>query len=401
MAQVLSMDLVYKFFEAANMQRWNDHLRPVEFTELDKQAHKMVIAWVLASFEEKERCIKVDWVKIIEGAMFSFLQRIILTDLKPPVFHRIKREREVELNQYVFRELQRTVPDLDPEFFNRFKSYFEDKDNDSVERRVLRAAHYLATKWEFDLVYAANSNMQGVKDTMRNIEMQIEDHYDLIGVQRISLEKKSHGFIDFCGQLRFQQRWARSPRIPRTTVLGHMLMVANTAYLCSLDKGMGPKRIYNNYFTALFHDLPEVLTKDIISPVKRSVSGLEDLLESYERELVEDKLLPLLPSQWHRDFEYLLFNPFDDRIRRGGVVVQLPGGIGSDCLDEDQPVDGSLIKSCDQFAAFMEAQTSIHYGVRSKTLEEGMLELRNTLSQKMSHGVDFEMLIKRFDEMKV
>lgn len=401
MSQVLNMDLVYKFFEAANMQRWNDHLRPVEFTELDKQAHKMVIAWVLASFEERERKIKIDWVKLIEGAMFSFLQRIVLTDLKPPVFHRIKKERGAELNQYVFREIQRTVPDLNPEFFSRFKSYFEDQDGDSVERRVLRAAHYLATKWEFNLVYDANSNMQGVKDTMRNIEMQIEDHYDLIGVQRISLEKKSHGFIDFCGQLRFQQRWARSPRIPRTTVLGHMLMVANTTYLCSLDMGMGPKRTYNNYFTALFHDLPEVLTKDIISPVKRSVSGLEDLLESYERELVEEKLLPLLPSQWHRDFEYLLFNPFDDRICQDGVAISVKGGLGSDCSDDDRPVDGALIKSCDQFAAFMEAQTSIRYGVKSKTLEEGMQELRQVLSDEKPHGVDFGRLIRRFDEMRV
>ena len=180
-----------------------------------------------------------------------------------------------------------------------------------------------------------------------------------------------------------------------------MLMVANTVYLCSLDKGLGPKRTYNNYFTALFHDLPEVLTKDIISPVKRSVSGLEDLLESYEKELVEAKLLPLLPSQWHRDFKYLLFNPFDDRISQKGVAVPVPGGLGKDCSDDDQPVDGAMIKSCDQFAAFMEAQTSIRYGVRSKTLEEGMEELRGTLSQRMSHGVDFKGLIERFDEMRI
>ena len=395
----LNMHLAYKFFEAAHMQRWNDHIRPVEFTELDKQAHKMVIAWVLASFQEREKGEKVDWTQLIEGAMFSFLQRIVLTDLKPPVFHRIKKEKGKELNQFVLREVQESIPGLDPEFLHRFKSYFEEQDSDSVERRVLRAAHYLATKYEFNLVYAANPRMQGVEDTMRNIEMQIEDHYDLIGVQRISLEKKSHGFIDFCGQLRFQQRWARSPRIPRTTVLGHMLMVVNLSYLCALDQGFGPRRAYNNYFCALFHDLPEVLTKDIISPVKKSIVGLESLLEGYERELVEEKLLPLLPSQWHRDFEYLLFQPFQDRVRENGKMEPRPLSLDTD--DALDPVDGSIIKTCDLFAAYMEAETSIRYGISSKTLQQGRDELRRIISYRSSDQLSFEGMLESFDEMDI
>ncbi len=29
------------------MRRWNDKLRPVELYEIDKQAHKMIVAWML------------------------------------------------------------------------------------------------------------------------------------------------------------------------------------------------------------------------------------------------------------------------------------------------------------------------------------------------------------------
>ncbi|MEK6738147.1 MAG: hydrolase, partial [Planctomycetota bacterium] len=36
--------LLLKIFSAAYMQRWNDQIRPIELIELDKQAHKMVIA---------------------------------------------------------------------------------------------------------------------------------------------------------------------------------------------------------------------------------------------------------------------------------------------------------------------------------------------------------------------
>ncbi|HUT26494.1 MAG TPA: HD domain-containing protein [Methanomassiliicoccales archaeon] len=396
--------LIYKFFEAANMQRWNDHIRPVELTELDKQSHKMVIAYVLAKFEETEKSRKIDWTKIIEGGIFEFLHRIFLTDLKPPVFHRLQKEKGRELNEYVFRELVSEVPDIDPEFLERFKAYHSEQD-ESIERRVLKAAHYLATNWEFRLIYAANPTMMGIEDTKRNIEMQIEDHYDLIGVQRVMLGKKSYGFIEFCGQLRYQQRWARAPRIPRTSVLGHMLMVAIMSHLCSLRINAGPQRAMNNFYTALFHDLPEVLTKDIITPVKKSVGGLEELIAEYEEQEVKDKLLPLLPATWRKDFEYLLLDPFRNRVRdRTGVTKEMPyEEINSSYNDNDSwAVDGRMLKGCDNLAAFIEAASSIKYGISSRVLRMGKQRLLESYKEMGSiSDIDFYRLMQEMDEMEI
>ena len=41
---MIRKSLLLKIFDAAYMQRWNDKIRPIELIELDKQAHKMVIA---------------------------------------------------------------------------------------------------------------------------------------------------------------------------------------------------------------------------------------------------------------------------------------------------------------------------------------------------------------------
>ena len=54
------------------------------------------------------------------------------------------------------------------------------------------------------------------------------------------------------------------------------------SYLCSLEMQACPKRLINNYYASLFHDLPEVLTRDIVSPVKSSVAGLEEIIKDYE-----------------------------------------------------------------------------------------------------------------------
>ncbi|MDD1764044.1 MAG: HAD family hydrolase, partial [Methanobacteriaceae archaeon] len=196
--------LIQRFYDAASMQRWNDHIRPVEFTELDKQAHKMVIAYVIAKFEE-DRLGRgsIDWISIIEWGIFEFLHRTVVTDIKPPVFHRMIKEKGDELNQHVFDKLEGDMIGMGGDFRDKFKNYYL-KPPHTIERSILRAAHYLATQWEFKIIYHAAPFVYGIEKTKQTIENQIEDHYDLIGVQKILLGKKSHGFVDLCGQLRFQ-----------------------------------------------------------------------------------------------------------------------------------------------------------------------------------------------------
>ncbi len=396
----LSIDLIHHFFQAAHMRRWNDHLRPVELIELDKQAHKAVIAWTLAKFEESEKNVPIDWTAIIEGGMFEFLQRVILTDLKPPVFHRIKRQKGEELQSFVMGEVSR-IEGIDEAMLRRFEDYFQ-QECSSVERRVLNAAHYLATDWEFKIIYGANPRMYGIEETKREIGLQIEDHYDLIGVQRILLEKKSFGFIDFCGQLRFQSRWARSPRVPMTSVLGHSMMVALMSFLLSSGMGDCPRRIYNNHYTALFHDLPEVLTKDIISPVKRNIGGLQEIIDGLERELVEEKLLPLLPSRWHGDMRYLLFEPGSDKVRVDGNERRMEGDIPAKLNNNgSDPRDGTMVKMCDLLSAYLEATVSIKHGMASRTLREGQRDMEERLSSMRPRGIDAASLAKSISRIDV
>ena len=384
--------LIERFYEAASIQRWNDHARPLELTELDKQAHKMVIAYVLAKFEETERGKSIDWIKLIEGGMFEFLQRVILTDLKPPVFHRLMQTKSRELNSWVLQQLDGDIREIPGGFRERFIAYLEDEGHAVLERRILRASHYLATNWEFKIVYNLTPFIYGIEQTKEELENQIEDHYDLLGVQKLLLGKKAFGFIDFCGQLRFQQRWAQTPRIPKTSVLGHMLIVAMLSYLCSLEMNACPKRLINNYYGSLFHDLPEVLTRDIVSPVKSSVAGIEEIIKDYEKVLVNEKLLPLLPASWHEEIRYYIEDEFANKVIINGVINK---NLSNDEISasynsaEFSPLDGKVLKICDHLAAFIEATLSIQHGIKSQHLEEARQRLHNQYRDKIVAGVNF------------
>ena len=323
---MIQKELIEKIYVAASMQRWMDHIRPVEFTELDKQAHKMTIAFVIAKYEElingKGR---LDWIKLIEGGFFEFLQRVVLTDIKPSIFNRIKSKHEDLLNRLFLDNLSKAMEGVKG-LQTGFETYLMNPEEASFEKRILKAAHDLATHWEFRMIYELNRNIYGIDATKKRIENEVEVHHRLTGVQQIVLYKKSQGFIDLCGQLRFQQRWAQTQRIPKTSVLGHMLIVAMLSYLLSLEITTCKKRLYNNYFAALFHDLPEVLTRDIVSPVKRSIEGLEETIKEIEQELLDESILPLLPEEWHQEMKYFYFHedPFENKVIENGNGQKRP-----------------------------------------------------------------------------
>ena len=378
----LNARILYLFFDSANMHRWNDHLRPVDLTEIDKQSHKAMIAWVLGRYEESAGN-QVDWDRLIEHGMFSFIQRAVLTDLKPQVFHRIVAEKRGQVADYVISEFDRLVPDMDPGFRERLEVYLR-RDPDSREDGILRAAHYIATRWEFNLIYDSNRSIYGIERTREEIEEQINQHKDLVGMEdALTPGKGTHSLIDLFGQLRFQQRWARTPRIPKTSVLGHSLMVANMMFLHDLDSGLSGRRMYNDYYTALFHDLPEVLTKDVISPIKINVDGLAALLEDYEHDLIESNIMPLMDESWREQFRFMVYDPFSD---------------------DDDPEFGSRcgtdIKACDLYAAYMEAHISQCYGVGSAALAQGATEIRDKLLGK-GKGIGAEALIDELDSMRI
>ncbi len=396
---MISRELIEIIYEAASIQRWNDHIRPHRgFTELDKQAHKMVFAYVLARFEEDDRGQKVDWKKLIEAGIFEFLHRIMLTDIKPPIFHKLMAEKGELLNSWVLGRLGEKLSGIDDKFYLKMEKYLQEPGYCRLERKIMKASHYLATNWEFKIIFNLNTNLFGLEETRAKIEDEIEEHYELAGVQKLQLMKKTSNFMDLVGQLRFQQRWAQTPRIPETSVLGHMLIVAMLSYFLSLELGACQKRIYNNFYGGLFHDLPEVLTRDIVSPVKKSVPGLDELIKGIEQRQLEEKLLPLLPSAWHAEIKYFTEDEFKDRIMANGDVLFVSAEELSSKYNHDSfcPLDGSLINICDQFAAYVEAFMSLTHGIRSHHLSEGHKQIYLANRNSKAAGLDFTALFDYF-----
>ncbi len=395
---MIRKSLLQYIFSGSFMKRWNDKLRPLELLEVDKQAHKMMTAWVLYYLNSRgmpeEDSIKLGR-EIVEGGIFEYLYRLVITDIKPPIFYKIKENplHYQQLTEWVLEQLEPRVHALGSHFWQELVAYVKEPYGCSQGRQILEASHLFASQWEFRLIKGLNSWDDEMIEIERNFQSSLEDYRHLKGVSMLSSDSNSHirCFIDKCGQLRFQKRWSQTPRIPETTVLGHMFIVACYAYFLSLVVEVCPLQAQNNFFAGLFHDLPELLTRDIISPVKYSVQRISDLIKEYEDFEFSEKILGLLKSGESSGLaDRLLYFlggqggcEFDCTVRKEGETVkvtpeQLQEEYNHDSYD---PKDGHLLKVCDSLAAFIEAYTAMKNGIATDQLQQAVWRIRSDYNQ--------------------
>ena len=288
-------------FAGAFMKRWNDKMRPMELLEVDKQAHKMIVAWLLYMHESQGLSLeeRLDLGQtVIEGGMFEYFYRLVITDIKPPIFYQIKSNPDHYklLTDWVLEQLAPRVQPLGGEFWSRLEAHFKGKPGNVQGRRILEAAHLYASSWEFNLIKGVNLQDDEFKEIEASFTEGMAGYTDLRGVEELirGVETPLGRFAHLCGQLRFQKRWSQTPRVPETSVIGHMFLVACYAYFFSIALGACKARRQNNFFAGLFHDMPELLTRDIISPVKKSIRHVAELIKKYEdSELSRRVLVPL------------------------------------------------------------------------------------------------------------
>lgn len=406
--------LLQTVFSGAYMKRWNDKLRPAELYEVDKQAHKMIIAWLLLqentrAMEADERRVLGD--RIVEWGIFDYLFRLVITDIKPPVYYRIKEnpEHHRQLVEWVQGELEPVLSTLGTEFWERFIAYFDPHREPELADTILAAAHFYASSWEFKLIEGLNAFDDELDEIRESFREQQEPFQGLKGFREL-LSPKTHALgklANLCGQLRFQKRWSQMPRIPETSVMGHMFLVGCYSYFFSVVQEACPARRQNNFFCGLFHDLPEMLTRDIISPVKKSVKELDALIKAYEDEELERRVFQPLRDEGYTDIAdrlgYFLGtetgSEFHDCIERNGVVERVTFEQLQSLYNDNSynPKDGEMLKVCDELAAYIEAYTAVKNGISINELNQAMWRLRDKYRKKSIGRIHVGALMSDFD----
>lgn len=395
---MIKTSLIELIHRGAVIQRWNDHIRPFTgFSEIDKQAHKVFYAYVLGRCEE-DAGGEIDMSMLAEGLIFEYLHRIVLTDIKPPVYHKLKKQKEKEINDWVESQLKEHIEDIEGGFSERMHRYFNEADYAEKEKKVITFAHYLATRWEFDIIYPSNLMIFDIEKTKVEVERSLADCPWFDGKKQIYQNPQIMEFVNLIGRLRFQQRWTATARIPQTSVIGHTLVVAFLSYFFSLENGYCKRRCENNFFGGLFHDLPEVLTRDIISPVKNGIEGLDEIIKYMEESQLNEIVYPLIPKHWKKEIDYFTVDEFYSRIVEDDEIKKIKTDEITKKYNEDKynPIDGELIRVCDHISAYLEAYLSVKNGIQADSLKNSMQSLYETYKDRVIDSVNYGEYFKHF-----
>lgn len=402
---MIQKKLALKIFEAFSIERWNDLIRPFDMIEMDKSGERMVLAYIIGKYEE-EQGKKIDWHWMMYASLFELLKKIALCDIKSPVQRMIKSEYPEEykkLNEWVISQYEEFIDDKD--LFNQFSEYLRGNYQPQTEitKSVYRAAHKYSTMREFEMISVVNEKTRLTK-IEKEINQDIQPYLNLKGLQLLLTKQKLYDFLLIIEQLRFQTRWNQTPRVPKTSVLGHCFFVAIFTLLLGREQKTKIcfKREYNNYFSALFHDLPEAVTRDIISPVKQATRGLPSVVKNLEDEIVHRELVPLMEKFYVNEILFFTSDEFDNRISDQDYlqtqIVSFEELNTKYNNDEFNPVDGKLVRLADHIAAFIEADRSIQHGITSIHLTEGKNNIQNLYTGERSiiNGVNAEAFFKSF-----
>lgn len=403
----MNKDLALKIFEGFSIERWNDLIRPFDLIEMDKDAEKMVVAYIIGKYEEN-RGANIDWEWLIYASLFDLLRKIALCDIKSPVQRLIRTQypdEYIRLNEWVLDQYKHLIENKD--IFSRFTLYIG-KTSGSIPyqnaqeqtARVLRAAHKYSTMRELDMIAPVNES-ERLEQIKKEVNADLQGFLDLRGLQLLITKQKPFDFLLRIEQLRFQTRWNQTPRVPKTSVLGHCFFVAILTLLLEHDRNIPlcPKRLYNNYFSALFHDLPEAVTRDIISPVKQATGGLPSIVKDIEDQIVKKELVPLMEDFYKDEILYFTNDEFQNRILINEHIKTVSYNELNERYNKDEfsPVDGKLVRLCDHYSALLEADASIAHGITSEHLRSGKENLINAYPRgTIINGIDAGTLFGAF-----
>lgn len=403
----MNKDFALKIFEGFSIVRWNDLVRPFDIVEMDKDAEKMVTAYIIAKYEE-DRGVQIDWEWMIYASLFDLLRKIALCDIKSPVQRLIKNEYPdefIKLNEWVLEQYRKLIDDTS--LFKRFTIYIGNMsgtipfaEGQAETARIFRAAHKYSTLRELEMLSLVNEAVR-LDPIRKEINADLQKYLDLRGLQMLMTRQKPFEFLMRIEQLRFQTRWNQTPRVPKTSVLGHCYFVAVLTLLLERESGVSlcRKRFYDNFFCALFHDLPESVTRDIISPVKQATSGLPNIVKNIEEQIVTKELVPLMEDFYKDEVLYFTSDEFANRVRIDGHSVHVSWEDLNQKYNDDSysPVDGRLVRIADHYSALLEADLSIKHGITSKHLTFGRDNLLKAYKEgNIINGIDAYKLFHSF-----
>lgn len=257
----------------------------------------------------------IDTLYLIKKIIFTSFADLILSDINSGTKGYIKK-----LDEDIFDKL-----------YQQAYNYFLDGDAPESLKDDFRNTLSEKNKQKEDLIFLAAKKYVGYVEAQANARVFPEIYevpLDEIKKSLVLLTLKLPSFKQLLEQsqqekylahifrLSYSMRWNQYQRSTPISVMSHKVVVAYISYIIGMignDNGE-ENDILEMFMRAIYHDVPEVITGDIITPTKKAVPGFVELLEKVEETMMDDYLFGYISPEYKEYLIPYILRPFDDEL---------------------------------------------------------------------------------------
>lgn len=384
------------------LPRWSAHTGHLQdnFTEVAKLGFNCQIAYPLAALVKHEQQLQRNFTEFPE-IRFEYFPRIA-------IYRAFEKYEKCDIMDETYQRLFSGHEQLEKDFDNYMKEkiisstsheLFEHISGleNTLEMKIFKAATALATYIEsYEIKKYVDD--KAFSEIQKRLMIRLEN-YKIFPIIRNLLTSDSSNeeyeyekimslFSNF-SSLRNRIRWVKRAPIINYTVLGHCFDVAIYNYLISLnDTPNDVEKASKGFFVGIYHDLAEIWTGDMPSPLKDAISGLRKRTEELEVEVLEENVFPNLPQWFVPQFKTIMLELLPETEHKYYKI-------GDDLAAAIEASTQLAVGSSDKYFSNAFLRTLIVTSSHSKTLKQVFTILRKNIHLSNLKVLHFKLKTKR------
>ncbi|KLO24490.1 MULTISPECIES: HD domain-containing protein [unclassified Marinitoga] len=351
---------IYELTNLFTIYRWNNRPALLRFTEADNVFHSLILNLISLEYLNKKG-YNLSISSNIKAKIFKELPKIILSDVSLDTKKRIL-EKDENMWKMV---LKKSYDELKE---NKIVQFFE-SDYDIKFKKYTQFIDLMVSLKEMEI----NSRIfpeyfegpkQETEKNLRKLRLNLEHINELESILNYVLKTST--------RLTTMYRWNKNHRNVKSSVSSHTFMVVSTAIIFYyLNNRNNDKLLDEIIIASILHDFPEAFTGDVITPTKKKVKGLENIISTIEEEMIEEWLKKDEDTiAIFEQFKKYMINPFDNEY-------------------------GRYVRASDLFNAMLECAIEIKSGNSQILFREAFFNMKKELKQ-----FNFDFIYELIDEIE-
>ena len=294
-----------------SMKRWNNFPRIEDVSHLDNVWFVMHVSLFLAYLEEKDWA-KIDREFLLKRIIFNSFSGLILSDISSWT-----RDYILKINDTVFSEIENKAFDFllsqdAPEYIKKdIKDVLNNKEK-KLELFIIEASKKYA--WYMECKINEKVFWDIYEVPLNQINLYLEDkRIDLKSLDILLKNDNYKKYLTHIRRLSHSMRWNQNKRIFPISVMSHLVVITFISYIIWKieNDSWANYDIQELMLRSVYHDIPEAITWDIITPTKKAVEWFEEVLEKVEIKMMDDYIFSYVDLEYKEEvFDYMLY-PFD------------------------------------------------------------------------------------------